>query len=154
MKEINNSIALILFLFNFFGSIGILIAGFYYPDSPFYVKNDDDYSDFKPINYTINIVGNLPTSKENLENLSYFEKYKAAKIAQEEEDSTDVNKLNLGLYFNFSTIYFCMYICVSFFVDEIDCPECRCELDERINSLKDNKFTFFYVFLVLVYITF
>ena len=146
MKEFNNSIAFILFLINLIGSIGILVAGFYYPDCPFYIKKEeDDFSTNSHINLTININQNTNNLEENFKNLSYFEKYKEIKLAKnEEEDSTITKELNLGIYINFLTIYFCMYLCLSFFIKEIDCPECDCS--KFFENLEDNKFLFYICF--------
>ena len=128
MKEFNNSIAFILFLIYLVGSIGILVAGFYYPDCPFYTKTEeDDFSANWNLNLTININQNSNYKEENFKNFTYFEKYKQAKLRQNKEDDSNITKeLNLGIYINFLTIYLNMYLCVSFFVKENDCPDCDC----------------------------
>ena len=145
MKEFNNSIAFILFLIYLVGSIGILVAGFYYPDCPFYIKTEkDDFSSNLNINLTINInqIGNY--KEENFKNSTYFDKYKQAKLRQNEEENSNITKeLNLGIYINFLTIYLSMYLCVSFFVKENDCPDCDCS--KFFENLEEHNKLLFYI---------
>ena len=126
MKELNNSLTLILLLINLFASVGIIVAALYYPESPFYVKNEDEVDKYKPLNIslTINLDKKIPKAAKNF---TYFDNYKEAHYNLKESNSEDSNssKLNYATYINFITIYMCFYLICSFFIEEVDCPYCQ-----------------------------
>lgn len=130
MKELNNSIVLILLLINLFASSGIIIAALYYPDSPFYIKDDSDEDNYNPFQNksAINIKLNINIIEGNF---TYFENYKNVQynLKESKDKSKHLYSLNLATYINFLTLYMCFYLIVSLFVPEFDCPDCHCDGD-------------------------
>ena len=135
VKEINNSVALILLLINLFASIGIIISSLYYPDSPFYIKDDDndDYFNTSNIILKINLNKNFSKIEENLQNYSFYNNFEEEQYDLKNTTSSDSSDdLNYATYINFITLYMCIFIIFSFFIEENDCPICNCEYDFRI----------------------